>query len=69
MAVGRVDPWIGSGRVGLDRVEFFEILVGRVGSGQESGGSGWVGSRYLDPWPSVIFYPPLIGLKKSPPTL
>ena len=40
--------------VGLGWVVFKVVDVGWVGLGQASSGLGWVGSRYLDPWPSLI---------------
>jgi len=39
--------------VGLDRVQSIILILGRVGLGHLICGSGWVGSRKLDPRPTV----------------
>jgi len=40
--------------VGLDRVQSFMLILVRVGLGHFICGSGWVGSRKLDPRPTLI---------------
>lgn len=45
LSVGRVDPWVGSGRAGSRN---YEIFVGRVGSGQTFAVSIFVMLRYFE---------------------
>ena len=42
--------WVGLGRIRSGRVQFFVLLMARVGSIDTIfDGSGWVGSKNLDP--------------------
>ena len=45
LAVGRVDPWVGSGRVGSGRVQIIRLFCGSGWVGSISCGSCWVESR------------------------
>jgi len=44
--------------VGLGRVQSFMLILGWVGLGHFTCGSGWVESRKLNPRPSLVCYIP-----------
>jgi len=51
--------------VGLGRIQSFMLILGRVMFGHFTCGSGWVGSRKLDPRPTLTQTPENILENKS----
>jgi len=48
--------------VGLSQVQSFMLILGRVGLGHFTCGSGWAGSRKLDPRPTLVWARSAVGL-------